>query len=181
MSTLKKFVAILAAVMFAMLAVVPVMSASADGSYTMYVSSKNGKGVRLRNGNSTDAKIIMTLGEGRPVTVTAENKGWSEVRVKVNGKNYNGYIKSEFLSKKDPSKAKQTFKAVKSFNVKVRTAAADGKVSLWNTTGKLNDEKIRDLSKTEKLTVTAESRAWYKVTDANGVVGYVAKAYVVAA
>jgi len=178
---MKKFIAILAAVLIAILGIIPMTGALADGNgYTMYVSSSNGKGVRMREGASTDAKVLFNLGEGRPVTVTAEDEGWSEVKVQVNGKWYSGYIMSEFLSQKNPANLKQSFKAVKSFNVKVRTATKNGVVSMWDTTAKLNEDKVRDLTRTETLTVTAESRAWYKVVDMNGVEGYVAKAYVTA-
>jgi len=183
---MKKFVAILAVMMFAILAVMPVVSASADASvdtgYTMYVSSTNGKGVRMRSLPTTDSKVLYSLGEGRPVKVLSENhdNGFAEVKVQINGKWHFGYIMSKYLSKKDPASLKQTFKAVKTFNVKVRTATANGKVSMWDTTSKLKDEKIRDLEKTEKLQVIEESRAWYMVVDANGMLGFVAKAYVTA-
>lgn len=184
---MKKVIAILAVMMFAILAIVPMTGACAEATavevdasnaYTMYVSSSNGKGVRMREDWNTDSKILFNLGEGRPVTVTAENEGWSEVRVEVNGKFYNGYIMSKFLSKQNPANLKQSFKAVKPFQVKVRTATRQGIVSMWNTTAKRNVNKIRDLAKTEKLTVVEESRAWYKVMDVNGTEGFVAKAYV---
>ncbi len=176
---MKKLVAMLSVMILLVLAIVPVVSANAEAAgTTRYVSSENGKGVRMRKGNSTEAEVIFNLGEGRPVTVHAEAMGWSQVSVKVNGKVYNGYVMSKFLSKNDPSLMKQTFKKVSKMFVRVRAASADGAVSIWNTTSKLNVNKVRDLTRTEKITVLAESRAWYKVQDQFGNTGYVAKAYV---
>ena len=179
---MKKFVAILAAVLLAILAVVPMAcAAKADNSEygTMYVSSSNGHGVRLRDMPNTEALILRNLGEGRPVSVVGPAaEGWYEVNVQVNGKTVNGYIMKKFLSTTNPLNLKQSFKELNSFQVKVVTASANGKVNLWPTASKVGDE-IRTLTKTEKLTVLAESRAWYKVVDENGTEGYVAKAYVV--
>ena len=185
---MKKFVAILAAVLMAILAIVPMASAAKvsttvlDQSYTMYASSSNGKGVRMRStpDASSVGNVYFSLGEGRPVTVTAvRNDGWSEVKVQVKGKWYTGYCRSEFLSDVNPLNLKQSFKAIASpFDVTVRTASVNGVVSMWDTTSKRDEHKLRDLDSDETLTAVAESRAWYKVMDAEGNEGYVAKAYV---
>ncbi len=181
---MKKISVLMVALILAILAIVPVMSAHAENantaSYTMYVSSSNGKGVRMRSGASTDSDVLFNLGEGRPVTVTGAFGDWSIVRVSVNGKSYNGYIMSQFLSSTDPSTLPQTFKPVSRFAIRVRAASADGVVSMWKTTNKQVANKMRDLTRTETLTVIQESRAWYLAEDMYGNVGYVAKAYVTA-
>lgn len=180
---MKKFAVMMVALMLAILAIVPAVSASAEAAptgKTMYVASYNGKGVRLRMAPSTEAKIYFNLGEGRPVTVYEQNEetGWATISVRVNGKVYNGFVMNKFLSKYDPSYEKQTFKAVNPYETKLRTASANGVISIWKTTSKLNENKLRDMDKTEKLTVLEESRAWVIVRDMYGNVGYVAKAYI---
>ena len=177
---MKRFTAILAAMMIAILAILPVSIASAE-STRMYVSASNGKKVKLRSQPTTEGEILTYFNVGRPVEVMGEcgDGEWSEVRVQVNGKYVDGYMMSKFLSEKDPAAKPQHFSDVKNpFTVKVRTASAHGVVSVWKTTSKMNDQKLFDLDKDSRMTVIAESNAWYKVMNQNGVVGYLAKAYV---
>ena len=65
---MKKFVAVLAAMMFAILAIVPMSFASAEGT-RMYVAASNGGCVRLRSLPTEDGKIVTTFNVGRPVEV----------------------------------------------------------------------------------------------------------------
>lgn len=179
-NVMKKFISVLAAVMFALMAIIPMTVASAESAnHTMYVSTPNGGTVNVRANNNTDSRVLAVIGNGRPVTVTAENGDWSAVRVRINGRTVSGYIMNKYLSKSDRANARQTFKNVENpFTVKVYPASANGKVSIWNTTNKKNENKVRDIEKTEQLTVLAYSNAWYLVEAADGTIGYVAKAYV---
>ena len=176
---MKKFLTMIAAVMFIFLAIIPAACAE-TGEQRMYVSTPNGGTVRLRSIPSTEGKILTVVGVGRPVTVVKQyESGWSEVKIRVKGATKYGYMKSEYLSIKDPSTRKQSFRDAKEpFTVKPFTASANGKVSLWDTTAKKDVDKIRDLGSDESVTVIAYSNAWYKVCTNDGLVGYVAKAYV---
>ena len=172
----KKIAAVLAAVMLAVLALVPVTAASADS--TMYVSASNGRSVNVRDLPAKSGTVKVQLGVGFPVTVKEYNDDWCEVTVKVNGKTIWGYICTDYLKSSDPSVKAQTFKAVdKQKTVTVRPSSANGRVNLWPTASKKGSE-LRTLVKGEKLTVLAASNAWYQVQDSQGNVGYVAKAYV---
>ena len=172
----KKFVAILAAVMLAVLALVPMTAASA-GSSTMYVSASNGLSVNLRTGPDKSTRSMVKLGVGFPVNVVDYDMGWYEVTAKVNGKTLHGYINSDYLAGSDPATRSQKFKSVNEFTVTVRPSSANGKVNLWPSASKKGSE-LRTLTKGEALTVVAASNAWYKVLDSQGNTGYVAKAYV---
>ena len=175
---MKKFVAVLAAMMFAVLAIVPMGFASAEGT-RMYVAAANGGCVRLRSLPTVDGKIVTTFNVGRPVEVMDESGDWSEVRVQVNGKYVYGYMMSKFLSANDPATKNQTFKDVaENVYLKVLPASANGIVSMWNRPSKHSIDKVRDLGRNETLLVVAESNAWYLVSGADGELGYVAKAYV---
>ena len=177
---MKRFTAILAALMITILAILPMSMASAE-STRMYVSASNGKNVRLRSLPTTDAEIVTNFNVGRPVEVmgTCRDGEWSEVRVQVNGKYVYGYMMSQFLSANDPATKTQHFTDVKNtFTVKVRPASAHGIVSMWSRPSKRNIDKVRDLDKNETMTVISESNAWYIVSASDGELGYVAKAYV---
>ena len=175
---MKKFVAVLAAMMFAILAIVPMGFASAEGT-RMYVAASNGGCVRLRSLPTEDGKIVTTFKVGRPVEVMDQSGEWSEVRVQANGKYVYGYMMSKFLSEKDPATKNQTFKDVaENIYVKVRPASANGIVSMWSRPAKHSSDKVRDLDRNETMLVVSESNAWYVVSGADGELGYVAKAYV---
>ena len=172
---MKKFLAILSAILMLMLAVVPMASA---GAYTEYVNSSNGCPVRV---HKTDAQgnVICSLGVGFPVTVIgASNNGYTEISFKLNGKSYTGWMQDQYLQYNDPSTRKQTFKSCDNpFVVTVRPSSANGRVNLWPSASKKGTE-LRTLDHGEQLTVIAYSHAWYQVMDSQGNTGYVAKAYV---
>lgn len=174
---MKKFVAVFAAVLFAILAIVPMSIASAD-SNRMYVTS-NGSAVRLRSLPNDKSKIVTSFNVGRPVEVLGYNGDWAEIRVEVSGKYVYGYMMDKYLTANDPATADQHFKAVKkAFTVTARPASGHGIVSVWKTTNK-HGHKLFDLRNGERVTVLAQSKAWYKVMDANGVIGFMAKAYAI--
>ena len=179
---MKKLIAVIAAVMFVFLGIVPAFAADvvASNPQTMYVDSANGGTVRARTLPSKDGKVINNLGVGRPVTViSAYDSEWSEISYKVNGTTKHGYMMTKFLTDKDPAAKNQTFRDVKEdVFLKVMPASANGVVSLWNRTSKRNCDKVRDLDRDENMLVISESHAWYLVSANDGEVGYVAKAYV---
>ena len=173
---MKKFLAILSALLLMILAVVPMASASADS--TMYINSSNGGTVNVRALPDKDSgTVLVKLGVGFPVTVKNYSSDWSYVSVKVAGKTINGYVMTQFLQGSDPSNAAQSFTNVsKTYTVTVRGTSKPGKVFLRPSAVKSGE--VRSMTNGEKLTVLAASHAWYKVRDAYGNVGYVVKAFV---
>lgn len=177
---MKKFVAILAAMLFAMLAIVPVTVASAESNTTkMYVVAANGKSLNLRATPSTNGTLLAQLGVGYPVTqLSVYDSNWARVSAQVDGKTLTGYVMRTYLSTQDPTKAAQTFTKV-SMKVTVRpTSGASGYVNLRAAASTSAACRTR-LYKGEVLTVTAESNAFYQVRTSTGLTGYVVKAYVV--
>ena len=174
---MKRFISILFAVLLAMLAILPVTGASA-ASTKYYVSSTNGLGVRLRStpSSANAGNVIETLGEATKVTVVSYvDSNWAEV--KAEGRGYTGYVMRSFLSSTDPTTLAQTFKRVSSFRVTVTPTSNGGFVN-YRTAPSKNAGLIYRMYAGQSLTVVAESRAWYQVTDGLGNTGYVVKAYV---
>lgn len=73
---------------------------SGSSSYTAYVTSKNGKSVRLRSGAGKLFPTIASYSVGTQVTVLESGAEWSRVRIGTN----TGYMMSEFLTTKAPGK-----------------------------------------------------------------------------
>lgn len=69
-----------------------------SSSYTAYVTSQNGKGVRMRSGAGKLFPTIATYSVGTQVTVLEYGKEWSRIRIGVN----TGYMMSEYLTTKAP-------------------------------------------------------------------------------
>ncbi len=73
---------------------------NATGStYTAYVTSQNGKGVRLRLGAGKVFPTIATYSVGTQVTVLEYGAAWCKIRVGTN----TGYMMTEFLTTRAPS------------------------------------------------------------------------------
>ncbi len=70
-----------------------------SSSYTAYVTSQNGKGVRMRSGAGKLFPTIATYSVGTKVTVLEYGKDWSRIRIGVN----TGYMMTEFLTTRAPS------------------------------------------------------------------------------
>lgn len=68
-------------------------------SYTAYVTSKNGLGVRLRSGAGKLYPTLATYSVGTQVTVLEYGKTWSKIRVGAN----TGYMMTEFLTTTKPA------------------------------------------------------------------------------
>ena len=77
----------------------PATSGSVSSAiYTAYVTSGNGKGVRMRMGAGTLYPTIATYSVGTKVTVLAYGKSWCKIRVGSN----TGYMMTEFLTTTQP-------------------------------------------------------------------------------
>ena len=75
---------------------------SGSASYTAYVTSQNGKGVRMRMGAGKYFPTIATYSVGTRVTVLAYDEDWCKVRVGTN----TGYMMTDFLTTNAPSMVK---------------------------------------------------------------------------
>lgn len=71
----------------------------ATGSYTAYVTSANGKGVRMRMGAGKIFPTVATYSVGTQVTVLEYGATWCKIRVGGN----TGYMMTEFLTTKAPN------------------------------------------------------------------------------
>lgn len=71
-----------------------------NSSYTAYVTSKNGKSVRMRSGAGKLFPTIASYAVGTQVTVLEAGSEWSRIRIGTN----TGYMMSEFLTTKAPGK-----------------------------------------------------------------------------
>lgn len=175
---MKKFSVILLTLVLALLAIVPVTAACADGIETQYyIASENGKTVNLRS--RPEGSLITRLGVGKPVTLISDDgNGWVKVSAKVDGAIVKGYVMAEFLTTEDPTELPQEFVKVNRFKVYVAPSKGeDGHINL-RAEATVNSTCRRYLYKGAELTVLAESNAWYQVRTEAGTVGYVVKAFV---
>lgn len=177
---MKKFAVTLLALMIAVISLMPVTGAFADGGSKtqLYIVSENGRTVNLRS--SPAGSLITRLGVGKPVTLISDDgSGWIRVSAKVDGETLKGYVMSEFLSEEDPTETEQTFVRVTHIHVTVSPSKGDdGHVNL-RSKPTVNSTCLRYLQNGDVLTVLEESNAWYKVRTAAGATGYVVKAFVI--
>ncbi len=76
----------------------PTVSGSVSANYTAYVTSGNGKGVRMRMGAGTIFPTIATYSVGTKLTVLEYGKEWCKIRVGSN----TGYMMTEFITTSQP-------------------------------------------------------------------------------
>lgn len=176
---MKRFATILAALMIAILAILPMTGAMAESNNQtqFYIAAENGQAVNFRK--SPNGAVLTRLGVGKIVTVISDaGNGWTKVSAKVDGEILKGYVKNEFLSEEDPVEAPQEFVKVKRFKVTVAPSNGEnGHVNL-RAEATVDSTCLRYLQKGDVLTVIAESNAWYQVRTATGKNGYVVKAFV---
>ena len=77
----------------------PDTSSGTASTYTAYVTSSNGKGVRLRSGASKLFPAIATYSVGTQVTVLEYGSDWCKIRISGS----TGYMMTEFLTTRAPS------------------------------------------------------------------------------
>ncbi len=77
----------------------PDTSVGGVSTYTAYVTSANGKGVRMRMGAGKLYPTIATYAVGTKVTVLEYDKSWCKIRIGGN----TGYMMTEFLTTRQPS------------------------------------------------------------------------------
>ncbi len=187
---MKKFIALLIALMTVLTLMIPVF-ASADETAptqrTMWVNCADGKKLNVRAEANTHAKIVTRLQCGTQVTVV-ENviaaKGW--VFVMPQGHRDGGFVMEKFLQANKPGKYEITerddnFRDVQPYTVtaKALNGRTDNSVGLRvapNKTAKM----IRRLTAGEQLQVVAVGKVWSRVFDpATGKTGYMANDYMI--
>ena len=77
----------------------PDTSSGGVSTYTAYVTSQNGKGVRMRMGAGKLYPTVATYAVGTKVTVLEYDEDWCKIRIGSN----TGYMMTEFLTTRQPS------------------------------------------------------------------------------
>lgn len=80
----------------------PDVSSGTSVNYTAYVTSQNGKGVRMRMGAGKLFPTIATYSVGTKVTVLEYDEEWCKIRIGSN----TGYMMTDFLTTRAPSMVK---------------------------------------------------------------------------
>ena len=179
---MKKLVCFLAAVMLALMAVMPIASAR-DGVNTMYVKTGNGRCLLVRSGPSKDYPVIYSLAYGSVVyaPIGSESGSWTYI---MRGKR-SGYVMTKYLTDTKPetytgadSAAMSAMKDVETpFTVTLKGVRKGGTANLRMYADKSSKLLMKLLPGTQ-VTVLAESVQWYKVQTADGMTGYVNKQFV---
>ena len=170
----------------------------------MYVYTKNGKALKIRSSMSTkdDSNVVGTLAYGEKVIIYGHRDGWAL----IDYGNSSAYIMYRFLVKEKPAPYKDSdtsekkttttastkdsstvaqlnaltdsVKFVTPYTVTVRPARASGWVYLRWFPSK-SAETLASFNANYELTVIAELKDWYQVSDPeSGKVGFVYKSYV---
>lgn len=202
---MKKVISLILAMMLLVLFTSAVMSESQGTD--MYVYTKNGKPLNVRSSMSTedDSNIIGSLKYGTKVITYGHQDGWAI----IDYGNTTGYIMYRFLVKEKPdpytgsnssssasTQKKTSFstkdastvaqlntlvasaKIVTPYTVTVRPARASGWVYMRWFPSK-SAETLASFRANYELTVIAELKDWYQVSDPDsGKVGFVYKSYV---
>ena len=202
---MKKVIGLILAMMLLVLFTSAVMSESQGTD--MYVYTKNGKPLNVRSSMSTedDSNIIGSLKYGTKVITYGHQDGWAI----IDYGNTTGYIMYRFLVKEKPdpytgsnssssasTQKKTSFstkdastvaqlntlvasaKIVTPYTVTVRPARASGWVYMRWFPSK-SAETLASFRANYELTVIAELKDWYQVSDPDsGKVGFVYKSYV---
>ena len=187
---MKKFVSILAAAMLVLSLMVPIIASAAGAENTeiMYVATRKGRLLNVREQPSKDSRILYRVGSGKTLKILRDEEtpeGWVKVQ---RGTKRVGYAMTQFLKDTKTSsyyvtESQNDFKAVTPYTV---TALARGKnttesVELRTEPSK-NAAAIRRLAAGDKLEVIEVGKTWSKVVDAKtGITGYAANDYLKAA
>ncbi len=172
-SAWKKSVPLLLAVLLALAAVLPALTAagaspqSGASSGTVKLANSSSH-LNVRSGPGTQHSTLGSLRQGATVTITGEQNGWYSIA--FNGRT--GYVKASYITRNAQSAD--------------TSAAFAGRVKLASSSGLLNVRKgpgtgyatLGQLSHGAKVSVTAAQGGWYAIAY-NGSTGYVSSAYIV--
>ncbi len=198
---MRKTIALVLAAMTLMLLVSAALSESQGTE--MYVYTKNGKALLVRSSMNAadDSNVIGSLAYGQRIIIYGHKDGWAM----LDYGNRTGYVMYRYLVKQKPApynadaaqqKPANEFttknattvsqmntltasaKTVTPYTVTVRPTRASGWVYLRWFPSK-NAQAMATFGGNYELTVIAELKDWYQVTDpATGMVGFIYKSYV---
>ncbi len=198
---MRKTIALVLAAMTLMLLVSAALSESQGTE--MYVYTKNGKPLLVRSSMNAadDGNVIGSLAYGQRIIIYGHKDGWAM----LDYGNRTGYVMYRYLVKQKPApynadaaqqKPANEFttknattvsqmntltasaKTVTPYTVTVRPTRASGWVYLRWFPSK-NAQAMATFGGNYELTVIAELKDWYQVTDpATGMVGFIYKSYV---
>lgn len=182
----------------AMLASVCAFTAFADDKITLYVKTKTGGTLNMREGPSSIYKVVVEIPYGEPVNlISAGYDDWYE----ISWKGHFGYAYSAYLvsskptsgSKADKEKAAadDNKKALEALNREMKTLAPVAEpytvtVRPARTSGWVNfrvgpgtgASRISTMHLGNELTVIGQTTNWYQATDpATGRTGFISKKY----
>lgn len=131
-------------------------------------------GVNLRADSNTSSKIIRFLSKGEKVTVSGfASNGWYRV---TDSKGNVGYISNDAKYTEVVGSSSSSNSSSNSNGSIVDASTQSGTVIRGVNMRKgpgTSYAKIRMLSKGEQVSIISQSNGWYKLTDKNGVTGYV--------
>ena len=135
-----------------------------DENTAAYVTSKNGKSVRMRTGPSTAYSTIASYAVGTPVTILISGDDWCKVR--IGGRT--GYMMTEFLTTTSVGSG-TTAPETSGYTAYVTSKNGKG-VNMRSGAGKLYSA-IATYAVGTKVTVLEWGKTWCKIR-VNGVTGY---------
>lgn len=145
------------------------VSLPVPSGYSVWVTSKNGKGVNLRSGPSTENSSIGNYSVGTTASMITLGYTWSYIRVG----DQNGYMMTDFLTANAPSGSGNIVPVSSGAYV----FSANGKsVNLRNGPG-LDRDVIRAYPSGTPLTVVTKGNDWYFVQIC-GEYGYMMKSFI---
>ena len=147
---------------------------STSGSYTAYVTSTNGYGVRMRTGAGTSYRVIATLPVGTQVTVLQHNATWDYIRFGTT----DGYMQNTFLTTLVPDGSASEAPPAGGYYATVYAAANSYPVKMRKGAG-TNYDVITSVPQGVRVTVISVSGDWAYISY-NGTTGYMMKTFLVA-
>ena len=185
---MKKFVSIMIAAMMVLGLMIPIMSSaeSTEGLDIMYVASRKGRMLNIRELPSKNSRILYRVGSGKELKILHDEEcpeGWARVQ---RGNKAVGYAMTEFLkAKKGPvsynvKENLADFKAVEAYTAKALPRGQKTILSVGlRTEPTKQSAAIRRLTAGDKLEVIEVGNTWSKVIDSRtGKTGYVANNYI---
>lgn len=130
-------------------------------NYTAYVTSSNGKGVNLRQQNSTTSRSLGLYPVGTQLTVTGYGSTWCAVSIG----SVSGYMMTRYLTTTKPSTTPSTPSTPSSYTAYV--TSSNGKDVNLRETSSTSSRSLGLYPVGTQLTVTSYGSTWSAVTIGN--------------
>lgn len=146
----------------------PITPGTGDTDYTAYVTSENGKSVRLRSGAGTGYATIASYPVGTQVSVMSVSGNWS--RIRVSGKT--GYMMSRFLTTTAPGTGSGSGSGTTGFvTYTAYVTSANGKGVNLRAMATTGSQVLAQYPVGTSCTVLGQVGDWNRI-EINGVKGY---------